>query len=134
MAFAVLDVDTGDPTDLERRYPTLVRADTRRGAHLFYAAPDKPLGNSKWEAEGCSGEVRCSSGYVIVWDPLALWDALRIMAEDRAKKHPFPMQVLTANRSTTQRALHEGRTHRRPTGLGHRSPTPRGHKYAPHHP
>ena len=108
---AVLDVDTGDPTDLERRYPTLVRADTRRGAHLFYAAPDKPLGNSKWEAEGCSGEVRCSSGYVIVWDPLALWDALRIMAEDRAKKHPFPMQVLTANRSTTQRALHEGRTH-----------------------
>ena len=108
---AVLDLDTGDPSDLERRYPPLATADTRRGTHLFYAAPDKPLGNSKWEAEGCSGEVRCSNGYVVVWDPMALWDALRVVAEGRAKKHPFPMQVLTANRNTTQRTLHEGRTH-----------------------
>ena len=106
---AVLDVDTGDPSDLERRYPPLATADTRRGAHLFYAAPDKPLGNSKWEAEGCSGEVRCSSGYLIVWDPMALWDALRGMAEGRAKKHPFPMQVLAEHRSAAQTALDDGR-------------------------
>ena len=108
---AVLDVDTGDPTDLERRYPTLVRADTRRGAHHLLRCSGKPLGNSKWEAEGCSGEVRCSSGYVIVWDPMALWDALRIMAEDRARKHPFPMQVLAEHGSTKQSALDDGRTH-----------------------
>ena len=102
---AVLDVDTGDPTDLERRHPPLARAATRRGVHLFYAAPDKPLGNSKWEAEGCSGEVRCSSGYLIVWDPMAWWEALWSMAEDMARKHPFPMQVLAENRSAAQTAL-----------------------------
>ena len=38
---AVLDVDTGDPSDLEHRYPPLAKAATRRGAHLIYAAPDK---------------------------------------------------------------------------------------------
>ena len=106
---AVLDVDTGDPSDLERRYPPLATAATRRGAHLFYAAPDKPLGNSKWETEGCSGEVRCSNGYVVVWDPMALWDALRVVAEGRAKKHPFPMQVLAEHRSAAQTALDDGR-------------------------
>ena len=108
---AVLDVDTGDPTDLEHRYPPLATAATRRGAHLYYAAPDKPLGNSKWEAEGCSGEVRCSSGYLIIWDPLALWDALRGMAEGRARKHPFPMQVLAEHWSAEQTALDDGRAH-----------------------
>ena len=108
---AVLDVDTGDPTDLERRYPPLATATTRRGTHLFYAAPDKPLGNSKWEAEGCSGEVRCSNGYVVVWDPMALWDALRVVAEDAAGRHPFPMQVLTEHGSTPQTASDDGRTH-----------------------
>ena len=102
---AVLDVDTGDPTDLERRHPPLARAATRRGVHLFYSAPNKPLGNSKWEAEGCSGEVRCSSGYLIVWDPMAWWEALWSMAEDMARKHPFPMQVLAENRSAAPTAL-----------------------------
>ena len=108
---AVLDVDTGDPTDLERRYPPLATADTRRGTHLFYSAPDKPLGNSNWEAKGCSGEVRCSNGYVVVWDPMALWSALQVMAEDKARKHPFPMQVLTEHGSTPQTALDDGGTH-----------------------
>ena len=107
---AVLDVDTGDPSDLERRYPPLAKAATRRGAHLFYAAPDKPLGNSNWEAEGCSGEVRCSSGYVVVWDPLGLWEALRVMAENGADKHPFPMEVLAEHRSTAQTVLDVGCT------------------------
>ena len=107
---AVLDVDTGDPADLEHRYPPLAKAATRRGAHLFYAAPDKRLGNSKWEAEGCSGEVRCSSGYVVVWDPLGLWDSLRIMAENGADKHPFPMEVLAEHRSTAQTVLDVGCT------------------------
>ena len=87
---AVLDVDTGDPSDLERRYPPLATAATRRGTHLFYAAPDKPLGNSKWEAEGCSGEVRCSNGYVVVWDPLGLWERAADHGRERGGQAPVP--------------------------------------------
>ena len=59
-----LDVDYGDASNLPIPW-TSYRTQRRGGVHLYYG-DDKARGNQKWQAKGCSGEVRGSKGYLIL--------------------------------------------------------------------
>ena len=91
---AVLDVDHGDPRRLLAKYPPLAVAPTRAGTHLIYSAPDGETPNAKWSAEGCSGEVRGSSGYTAIYHPGAWSKAFSLQHADEVR--PFPSKLLRA--------------------------------------
>lgn len=92
LSLAVLDVDHGDATTLIEKYPPLCTVETRRkgGLHLYYYCSDE-LGNSDWKALGCSGEVRCAKGYVVLWDAEKLLHALT--TTDDIAEFPFPTEL-----------------------------------------
>lgn len=100
---AVLDVDDGDWRRVAAKHPPLAVAPTRAGTHLIYTAPEGDTPNSKWSAEGCSGEVRGSAGYVAVYHPGAWNKALTLLhdGEDR----PFPVDLLGHRPDPAQRTL-----------------------------
>ena len=100
---AVLDVDEGDPEKLTDEYCPASVARTRRGSHLYYEAPRPAPGNQTWEAHGCRGEVRCAAGYVVVWDPAALLEPLRLAHIDCMMEFPFPPVMRSRQRETADR-------------------------------
>lgn len=68
LRLSALDVDVGDVAELVIEHPPLTVLPSRRagGAHLPY--PDsQPRPNGKWEAYGCSGEVRSARGFLRFW-------------------------------------------------------------------
>ena len=77
----VVDVDTKEASDEWRRQavadlankfgdPALATVTQSGGLHLWYSVPkDRPrVGNSNWQAGGYGGQVRCDSGFVVLWD------------------------------------------------------------------
>ena len=65
----VFDVDDGDPTALIDAFPPLAHLETPSGGcHLIYSHPGGGIGNAKFEAHGCAGDIRADRGYVVMWD------------------------------------------------------------------
>ena len=89
---AVVDVDEGAPAALMRAWQPLAKVNTPSGGcHLLYARPDEGMGNRKFEAYGCKGDIRCDKGYVVVWDRGAWSEAMvSIQSGDGVFAHPFP--------------------------------------------
>ena len=68
LRLSALDVETGEIGQLIEAHPPITVLPSRRagGAHLPY--PDsQPRPNGKWEAYGCSGEVRSARGFLRFW-------------------------------------------------------------------
>jgi len=79
LGLCVIDVDQGDPQEvIDVLGKPLAAIPTQRkdGMHLYYRKPDGKVGNSKWQVGSAAGEVRCDAGYVILWDPAGLADAM----------------------------------------------------------
>ena len=58
----------------------LATVTTKRGLHLLFrrAATEPKIPNQNWEQSGFSGELRGDAGYLILWEPQKLLDALAI--------------------------------------------------------
>lgn len=86
-----LDVDQGDPSELFDHYEPWADVPSRRGRH-FYFDDDQPRRNSKWEAYGCSGDIRGARGFIVLHrdGPERLADAL-----DRRREgdHRIPLDL-----------------------------------------
>ena len=73
----------------------LAAVKTIKGLHLLYARPGDGLGNSKWNARGFAGEIRCDKGYCIIWNTQLWADAVtEVNSGDGALHHPFPVEIL----------------------------------------
>ena len=83
IGLAVIDIDEQGASkkpgqDVETILgPPLAKNKTRGGGwHLWYK-PQKPCGNAPWVLpNGVGGDLRCQAGYVVLWDPHAVLDAL----------------------------------------------------------
>ena len=86
-----LDVDQGDPHELFDNFAPWADVPSRRGRH-FYFDDDQPRRNSKWEAYGCSGDVRSGRGFLILHrdGPERLADAL---ASRKVGAHRLPLDL-----------------------------------------
>ena len=56
--------------------PPLCEVRSRRGLHLYYRCHEQ-VGNRNWEG----GEIRCTSGYAVLWDEQAVLAALENLAD-----------------------------------------------------
>ena len=61
--------------------------------HLYYG-DDKARGNQKWQAEGCSGEVRGSKGYLILHKGGDTNIARAIRSGRQMSLFPFPADLI----------------------------------------
>ena len=70
LGMAVLDVDTGDATQLIVDYPPwfLARSQRPGRVHLWYKDSEKGRRGGDWRGHGCSGEIIASTGYVVLWN------------------------------------------------------------------
>ena len=100
----VLDVDAGDPRALVAAHPPAAEIPTRRpgGLHLVYDLPSRPEmrrpGN--YFGHGAYGQTRCEGGYVILWAPDAVADALQLPHG----AHPAPECLLLGPPAVDQAA------------------------------
>lgn len=60
-----LDVDHGDPVQLSMLADPIANLQTFRGHHL-YCSDTAPRRNARFEAAGCSGDVRGANGYLVL--------------------------------------------------------------------
>lgn len=88
---SVLDVDTGNPSGLWQAYPPLSVARTPSGGAHGYYRDSQDRRNRKWSAFGCGGDLRSASGYVVVWQPVAVVEGL-----GRPDPCPFPEDLFEA--------------------------------------
>ena len=84
-----LDKDHGDASQLIAEFPPLAELLSQRpgGMHLYYR-DSEGRGNGKWEAHGCSGEVRGARGYVVLWDDP--WKLVSALGNPPPDAVPFP--------------------------------------------
>ena len=82
----VLDVDQfpgedKDTGDLLASVPALAIVETPRGRHAYFKkASSSPIGNRAWAVGGgYSGDIRADHGYIILWEPHKLADALDLL-------------------------------------------------------
>ena len=70
LGMAVLDVDTGDATQLIVDYPPwfLARSQRPGRVHLWYKDSEKSRRGGDWRGHGCAGEIIASTGYVVLWN------------------------------------------------------------------
>ena len=89
---SALDVDRGDWRKLPR---SLVNYGTRSkaGRHCYYS-DDQPRRSQNWKANGCSGEVRGATGYLILWRDGAARIAVAITGPRQWSLFPFPYSLL----------------------------------------
>ena len=73
---SVLDVDDGDPAQLILEFPPLADVDTPRGGHHLFYPDTEPRGNGTFQTHGCSGDIRSGRGYVVLWNPGKVADAI----------------------------------------------------------
>ena len=103
-----LDVDQGDPSKLPPPW-TRTRSQRAGGFHLYYG-DDQARGNQSWEAEGCSGEVRSASGYLILHNGGEHKLARAIESGRQKSLFPFPFDLLKLHEAElivpTVRKLH----------------------------
>ena len=89
-----LDVDYGDPSDLPTPWASY-RTQRRGGVHLYYGDAEARC-NQNWQANGCSGQVRGSKGYVILHKgpgPIAR----AILSGRQMSLFPFPAELIELN-------------------------------------
>ena len=90
----VVDIDQGGENGVEavRRVlgkPVAVIATQRPGGfHVWYRAAAGDIGNRKWGLGGASGDIRGSRGFVVLWDPATLADALAQHFDDAQPADP----------------------------------------------
>ena len=95
----VVDVDEGGTSGVEALQealgaPITVIATRREGGcHVWHRAPDSVVGNRKWQLNGAAGDIRGSAGFIILWNPARLADAL---ARYFADANPADPAVLTS--------------------------------------
>ena len=71
------DKDTGD---LLASVSALATVATPRGLHAYFKkASSNPVGNRAWAVGGYSGDIRADHGYIILWKPHRLADALDML-------------------------------------------------------
>ena len=87
-----LDVDHGDPSELPTPW-TQYRTQRRNGRHFYYG-DDEARGNQKWQAAGCSGEVRGASGYLILHPGADKKIARALESGVQFSLFPFPTELL----------------------------------------
>ena len=87
------NVDSAREIIVQSRAP-LSEADTRKGKHLFYPKTKSRTGNGEWE----HGDIRQDSGYVIMWDPGAIVEAIRKLPGE-----PFNLDLLPGLKSRSSR-------------------------------
>ena len=99
LGLLVVDVDTAKDSDttpmadreaagIDACGEPLARNGTPRGGvHLWYRAPEEGARNAKWKY----GDIRCSAGYVVLWEPETAVRALsEAPAADRADLSKLP--------------------------------------------
>lgn len=69
----VIDIDKFTEDGLEKikkEFGNSIIVKSPKGYHLWISIQEsRPVvGNYKWEAYGCSGDIRCDKGYVIMWE------------------------------------------------------------------
>ena len=79
----VLDVDQfpgedKDPGDLLASVSALATVATPRGLHAYFKKASSN-GNRAWAVGGYSGDIRADHGYIILWEPHKLADALDLL-------------------------------------------------------
>ena len=89
----VSDVDYGDYRNITKLHPAFLDYPTNRGHHLWYNDVEG-RGSPKFNALGCSGEIRGTRGIVVLHGDalLKLWGA-EITARPE-KVFPFPAQLM----------------------------------------
>ena len=89
LGMSVLDVDRGNPSELIELTQPLAKVSTPSGGmHLFYS-DRKRRHNAKWQALGCSGDVRSARGYVKLYQTGKL--SLALVSGVQAD---FPSEIL----------------------------------------
>lgn len=58
--------------------------------HLWFDAPDRTVGNDKWERDGYAGEHRGTNGYVVLYRPREVLQYLVDRKRPGARPHPLP--------------------------------------------
>ena len=87
------NVDSAREIIVQSRAP-LSEADTRKGKHLFYPKTKSRTGNGEWE----HGDIRQDHGYVVMWDPGAIVEAIRKLPGE-----PFNLDLLPGLKSRSSR-------------------------------
>ena len=124
LGFSVIDVDEGSPNGLLSAHAPLTGWPTRRegGVHLVYR-DTMPRDNSKFEQYGCSGDIRGSNGFAILWGdaPTRLADSLAYSSDYQCM---FPAYALfPGTESQVQPVCTTDPTNWLPTVQGHVNPT-----------
>ena len=87
-----LDVDYGDPSTLPP--PWASYSTQRRGGEHLYYGDDEERGNQDWQANGCSGQVRGSKGFLILHKNGDKNIAHAILSGRQMNLWPFPAELL----------------------------------------
>ena len=102
LGMAVLDVDTGDATQLIVDYPPwfLARSQRHGRVHIWYRDSQKGRRGGDWRGHGCSGEIIASTGYVVLWNTALeeLAEALRLGDFPGQGQVPFSAVAATVAR------------------------------------
>jgi len=105
VACAVIDVDAGDPAVLEQARPPLCMLATRRGAHAYYAAGEKPPRNMNGRIITVAGEelkvdvvvgaTPQTRKYVVIHTAAAMTMlATALSSGEPPGRYPFPHDLL----------------------------------------
>ena len=73
------------------------------GAHLYYGSPPGEVPNRKWTLDGMDGDIRGTNGYAILWDAVAVAEALpgrSALGEPNLDALPKPPADASANGRT----------------------------------
>ena len=86
--------------------PLTVIATRREGGyHVWYRAPDGAVGNRRWRLNGAAGDIRGSKGYVILWNPARVVDALARYFDDADPADPATLLSPSTNSARGSEAV-----------------------------